>query len=82
MNIDIDLITACIRKERKAQYELYQLTYQYLMGICIRYAKSYEEAQEEVNSGYMKILNNLDKYRTNIPFKNWIRKNNGKFADR
>jgi RNA polymerase sigma-70 factor (ECF subfamily) len=74
MNIDIDLITACIRKERKAQYELYKLVFRYLMSICVRYTHSYEEANEALNLGFLKILNNMEKYRAEIPFKTWIRK--------
>jgi RNA polymerase sigma factor (sigma-70 family) len=74
MNVEIDLITACIRKERKAQYELYKLTYRYLMSICIRYTHSYEEAQEALNTGFLKILNNIEKYQSHIPFRAWIRK--------
>ncbi len=74
MNIDIDLITACINRERKAEYELYKLTYRYLMSICVRYTRSYEEAQEALNTGFLKILRNLEKYKAGIPFKTWIRK--------
>ncbi len=74
MNIEIDLITACIRKERKAQYELYKQVFRYLMSICIRYTHSYEEANEALNMGYLKILNNMEKYRADVPFKAWIRK--------
>jgi len=74
MNIEIDLITACVRKERKAQYDLYKLVYSYLMSICVRYTHSYEEANEALNSGFLKILNNMEKYKIDIPFKAWIRK--------
>ena len=74
MNVEIDLITACIRRERKAQYELYKQTYRYLMSICIRYTGSYEDAQEALNTGFLKILNNLEKYQSHIPFRAWIRK--------
>lgn len=74
MEIEIDLITACIRKERKAQYELYKLVFPYLMSICIRYTHSYEEASEALNTGFLKILKNLEKYRPGVPFKAWIRK--------
>jgi len=74
MNIEIDLITACIRKERKAQYELYKLVFRYLMSICIRYTNSYEDASEALNTGFLKILNNMEKYRADVPFKAWIRK--------
>jgi RNA polymerase sigma factor (sigma-70 family) len=74
MNIEIDLITACIRKERKAQYDLYKEVFRYLMSICVRYTHSYEEANEALNMGFLKILNNMEKYRADVPFKAWIRK--------
>ena len=74
MNIELDLITACINRERKAEFEMYRLTYGYLMGISYRYVNSREEAQELVNIGFLKILSNLEKYRPEVPFKSWIRK--------
>jgi RNA polymerase sigma factor (sigma-70 family) len=74
MNVNLDLITACINRERKAEYELYTLTYSYLMSICFRYTHSRENAEEILNLGFLKALKNLDKYRPEIPFKVWIRK--------
>ncbi len=74
MIIESDLITACIKRERKAEFEMYRLTYGYLMGICYRYVNSREEAQELLNIGFLKILGNLEKYRLEVPFKSWIRK--------
>ena len=74
MNIELDLITACINRERRAEYELYKLTYSYLMSICIRYTNNKEEAEEALNTGFLKVLGNLSKYKTEIPFKVWLRK--------
>lgn len=74
MNVNLDLITACVNRERKAEYELYKMTYSYLMGVCFRYTSSGERAREMVNVGFLKILNNISKYRPEIPFKTWIRK--------
>ncbi len=73
-NIEQKLIKACIQRERKAEYELYKTTYSYLMSICIRYTKELDAAKEVLNLGFIKILNNLDKYRTEVPFKAWIRR--------
>ncbi|HWY98974.1 MAG TPA: sigma-70 family RNA polymerase sigma factor [Bacteroidia bacterium] len=73
-NIELDLITACINRERKAEYELYKRTYGYLMIICRRYANSKEEAKEILNVGFFRILSNLEKYHPEIPFKTWVRK--------
>jgi RNA polymerase sigma factor (sigma-70 family) len=74
MNIELDLLTACIKSERKAEYELYKMTYSYLMSICFRYTNSRDEAEEMLNIGFLKILKNLDKYKPEIPFKLWIRR--------
>ena len=48
MKIGLDLITACINRERKAEYELYKMTYSYLMSVCFRYTNSGERARELV----------------------------------
>lgn len=74
MNIQPQLIAKCIKKDRKAEYELYKNTYGYLLSICLRYTKDRETANEILNMGFLKILNNLEKYNLAIPFKVWIRK--------
>jgi RNA polymerase sigma-70 factor (ECF subfamily) len=74
MNVELDLITACINREKRAEYELYKLTYSYLMSVCYRYTNSRDEAKEMLNLGFFKILTNLEKYRPEVPFKSWIRK--------
>jgi len=74
MEIRQQLIEACIDKNRKAEYELYKLTYSYLMSICIRYTRNQEKAKEVLNMGFFKILTNLGSYRLEEPFKPWIRR--------
>ncbi len=74
MTIELDLLTACIKSERKAEYELYKMTYGYLMSICFRYTNSRDDAEAMLNLGFLKILKNLDKYKPEIPFKLWIRR--------
>jgi len=74
MDIQQRLIDDCINKNRKAEYELYKVTYSYLMSICIRYTRNQEKAKEVLNMGFFKILTNLNTYKPEIPFKPWIRK--------
>ena len=74
MNIQPELISSCIKGDRKAEYELYKTTYSYLMSICIRYTRNPEKAKEVQNMGFLKILTNLRKYDTSAPFKPWIRR--------
>ncbi len=44
------------------------------MGVCVRYHNSEEEAASILNIGFLKILNNLGKYRPEAPFEAWIRR--------
>ena len=39
MIIQPKIIALCIKQDRKAEFELYKLTYSYLMSICMRYSK-------------------------------------------
>ncbi len=74
MKIDAFLIKACLNEERKAQYTLYTQCYGFLMSICVRYMQDRDEAKDILNQGFYKILKNLDKYDTNIPFEAWSSK--------
>lgn len=74
MIIQPNLIKDCIRRDRRAEYELYKTLYRYLMSICYRYTHQKELAEEMLNIGYLKILNNLEKYDSDLPFKAWVRR--------
>ena len=74
MNIQPELIAKCIKQDRKAEYELYKLSYSYLMSICLRYNKDKDTASEILNMGFLKILKNISIYKSEIPFKVWIRR--------
>lgn len=74
MIIQPNLIKDCINRNRRAEYELYKTLYSYLMSICYRYTHQKELAEEMLNMGYLKILTNLEKYNSDMPFKAWIRR--------
>lgn len=74
MNIQTQLIKDCILRNRRAEYELYKHLYSFLMSVCYRYTHQKEIAEEMLNMGYLKILNNLEKYDHSMPFKAWIRR--------
>lgn len=74
MQIGKELINSCIKQNREAQFELYELCFGVLMSVCMRYMKNEEDARAQVNYGFLKILSNLDKYKLAIPFEAWIRR--------
>jgi len=74
MNIEQEILRQCIDKERKAQFALYKQLYSFLMSICVRYCNNREDAQSLLNLGFLKLLNNLEKYKQEIPFGLWARR--------
>jgi RNA polymerase sigma factor (sigma-70 family) len=74
MDIQPQLIALCIKHDRKAEYELYRLSYSYLLSICMRYSRDKDTAVEALNMGFLKVLTNLSTYKPEIPFKAWIRR--------
>lgn len=74
MDIEQDILRQCIQKDRKAQFLLYKQSYSFLMSICVRYCNNREDAQSLLNLGFLKIINNLEKYKEEIPFGLWARR--------
>lgn len=74
MDVQPTLISACIKGERRAEYELYKATFSYFMSICIRYTRSEEKAREMLNIGFYKILTHLESFDPSFPFKPWARR--------
>jgi len=74
MNISQQLLQDCIKGDRRAQFQLYKSCFNILMGVCMRYKKDEAEAASVLNVGFLKILNNLEKHRPEVPFEAWIRR--------
>ncbi|MCP3932836.1 MAG: RNA polymerase sigma factor [Bacteroidetes bacterium] len=74
MEISRKLIQDCRKSDRKAQFKLYKLCFPVLMSVCSRYKKDENEAAPILNAGFLKILTNLEKHHTDVPFEAWIRR--------
>jgi RNA polymerase sigma-70 factor (ECF subfamily) len=74
MDIDKELLKACIREERKAQFELYKQCYSVLLAVCLRYERNKEDAEFMLNKVFYKILTHLHRYDDGAPFEAWIRR--------
>jgi RNA polymerase sigma factor (sigma-70 family) len=74
MSIGQELLKACKSNDRRAQHQLYKLSFHFLMKVCSRYVHNKEDALSYLNNGFLKILTNLDKYKTEIPFESWAKK--------
>ncbi|MEM6766374.1 MAG: RNA polymerase sigma factor [Bacteroidota bacterium] len=74
MKVDTTLLDACMKEDRLAQSALYRQCFHVLMGVCLRYVKNEQEAVEQLNEGFLKILRNLHSYKPSVPFEAWIKR--------
>lgn len=72
-NEDI-LIERCIEWDSLAQNKLYDLFSSKMFAVCLRYAKSREEAEDILHEGFMKVFDNLKNFRKEGSLEGWIRK--------
>lgn len=68
-----DLINALLRQERWAQQLLYEQYYGSMMGVCLRYAGSRDEALDLLHEGFIKVFQRIDRYRPGTSLPSWIR---------
>lgn len=68
-----ELIYHCIRNDRKAQQDLYQLYYAPMMALCLRYSKNKEQATQMFREGFVKVFESLGSYKNSTPFEDWLR---------
>lgn len=69
-----NLIAECIRRDPRAEHELYKNLYPMMMSICSRYERNRQDASARMNDGFLKVLMNLDKRRPEVPFEAWVRR--------
>jgi RNA polymerase sigma factor (sigma-70 family) len=68
-----NLIVALIRQERWAQQQLYEAYYGKMMGVCLRYAGSRDEAVDLLHEGFIKVFQNIGRYKAGTALPAWIR---------
>lgn len=69
-----ELIKDCISEDRHAQSELYACLAPKMFGICLRYSKNREEAEEIMQEGFVQVFKSLHAFKHAGSFEGWIRK--------
>ena len=67
------IVSACLQGDRLAQKRLYQQLYGKLLAVTMRYANNTEDAKVILNSAFVKIFNDLNKYDNQRAFIPWAR---------
>ena len=74
MGDEYQLVRDCLAGQRSAQQELYEKYKAKMFGICLRYAKSREAAEDMLLDGFMKIFRDLGQFQFKGSLEGWIRK--------
>lgn len=68
------LISGCIKNDRRSQEELFKLFYGKMLGVCMRYARDRDTAEEMLQEGFIKIFDKLDAFDYKGSFEGWMRR--------
>jgi RNA polymerase sigma factor (sigma-70 family) len=68
------LINDCKKNDRKAQEQLYRLYASKLFTICLKYSRSYTEAQDNLQEGFLLIFNKIEQFSFKGSFEGWLKR--------
>ena len=68
------IIKGCQQNKIKYQKMLYDRFADLMFGICLRYTKTKEEAEDVFQDGFIKVFKHIKKYSFTGSFEGWIRK--------
>ena len=73
--MDLDkLIAGCKNSERKSQQTLYNLYKDKLFALCLKYCRSKEEAQDNLQDSFITIFNKMETYKRKGSFEGWMKR--------
>lgn len=66
------IVKGCLANDRAAQELLYRKFYGRMMGTCMRYLGNEDDAREVLNTGFLKVFQNLKSYTGQGSFEGWV----------
>jgi RNA polymerase sigma factor (sigma-70 family) len=68
------MLTGSVRNNAAAQEAFYDRFSPRMLGVCYRFAKSREDAEDMLQEGFIKIFTQLNQYRNEGSLEGWIRR--------
>lgn len=69
-----ELILKCKKQNAKAQEELYKKYSNILFSICLKYSRSYPEAEDNLQDSFLAIFKNIEQFKGKGSFEGWIKR--------
>jgi len=68
------LIEGCAKNDRKAQQMLYERFAPEMFTVCLRYVRETAEAEDVLVKAFMKVFQNIEKFKGKGSFEGWVRR--------
>ncbi len=68
------LIASCKKNDIKAQEQLYRQFSAKLFAVSVKYSRNYVEAQDNLQDGFLLILNKIKKFENKGSFEGWAKR--------
>ena len=68
------LVKDCIKQKRPAQKQLYELFAPSMLGVCYRYTKNLDDAEDVLQEGFIKVYTHLAQFKHDGELGGWIRR--------
>ena len=70
----LQLVQGCLDGDRQCQESVYATYSRRMFGVCMRYARSREEAEDFLQDAFLKVFSRLHQFKAAGSFEGWIRK--------
>ena len=68
------MVKACLKNKRQAQKELYDRFSYMMKGVCLRYSKNEQEAEDLLQESFITAFEKLKQYNNKGALGGWLRK--------
>ncbi len=69
-----EIIEECASGNVRAQEKLYRMFAPKMFGVCLRYSKDRNEAEDNLQEGFVNVFLNIGSFRFEGSFEGWIRR--------
>ncbi len=68
------LVKECLKGKPAAQRQLYEQFAQTMLGVCYRYTKSMNDAEDVLQEGFVRVFQHLNQFKAEGELGAWIRR--------
>lgn len=69
-----EIVTQCIKGNRKAQEQLYRIYGDKLYSVCLRYSRNRAEAEDNLQDSFIRIFEKIGQYNFKGSLEGWMRR--------